>query len=125
MLANVLASMDRLEEAEHFITLSAETGSTDDGLTQIELRTARAEVLLRRGEVEAAMEPAREAVEIADGTDVLNSRGNARRELARVFGGAGQTHGAVEQALLARGEYERKGNIVSAREVQRFLDELG
>ncbi len=48
MLANVLASMDRLEEAEHFITLSAKTGSSDDGLTQVEMRTARAEVLLKR-----------------------------------------------------------------------------
>ena len=124
MLANVLASMDRLEEAEHFITLSAETGSPDDSLTQVELRTARAEVLLRRGEVEAALQPAKEAVEIADGTDVLNSRGNARRELARVFRGAGQTPEAVEHALIARAEYERKGNVVSAQGIQRVLDEL-
>ena len=124
MLANVLASMDRLEEAEHFIALSEETGSPDDGLTQVEMRTARAEVLLRRGEVEAALQPAREAVEIADGTDVLNSRGNARQELARVFRGAGRTGEAVEQAQLARAEYERKGNVVSVRGIQRFLDEL-
>ena len=125
MLANVLASMDRLDEAEEFITLSAETGSPDDGLTQVELRTAQAEVFLRRGDVEAALRSAREAVEIADGTDVLNSRGNARRALARVFHEAGQTHEAIEHALLARAEYERKGNVVSTREVQRLIDELG
>jgi tetratricopeptide (TPR) repeat protein len=124
MLANVLAWMDQLDEADRFITLSAETGSPDDGLTQVELRTARAEVLLRRGEVAAAMQPAREAVEIADGTDMLNSRGNARRELARVLREARRTPEAVEQARLAREEYERKGNVVSARGIQRFLHEL-
>ena len=124
MLANVLASMDRLGEAEHFITLSAETGSPDDGLTQVALRTAQAEVLLRRGQVEGALQPASEAVEIADGTDMLNMRGNARRELARVFRESGRIREAVDQARLALEEYERKGNVVSAKGVRRFLDEL-
>jgi class 3 adenylate cyclase/tetratricopeptide (TPR) repeat protein len=123
MLANVLASLDSLEEAERYITLSAESGSPDDGLTQVEWRTARAEVLLKQGKVDVAVRPAMEAVEIADGTDMLNIRGNARRQLARVHREAGRIPEALEQARLALAEYDRKGNIVSARGVRGFLDE--
>jgi class 3 adenylate cyclase/tetratricopeptide (TPR) repeat protein len=125
ILANVLAGLDELEEAERYIALSAETGSPDDGLTQVEWRTARAEVLLKRGNFAAAIRDASDAVEIAYGTDSLNMRGNARRALARVYRAAGRTPEAIEQAGLALTEFERKGNIVSAAGVQRFLDELG
>ena len=90
----------------------------------MELRTARAEVLLRRGEVEAALQPAREAVEFADGTDVLNSRGNAREASHELSVERGEPTEAVEQAELARAEYERKGNVVSVRAIRGFLDEL-
>jgi class 3 adenylate cyclase/tetratricopeptide (TPR) repeat protein len=125
ILANVLASMDDLDEAERFIALSVDAGSPDDATTQVEWRMARAEVLLRRGDVVAAVRVASEAVEIADGTDSLNLRGNARRQLARAFQAAERTSEAIEQAGLALAEYERKGNVVSAGAIQGFLDDLG
>ncbi len=125
MHATVLARLDKLEEAERFVELSIETGSPDDGQTQVEWRVARAEVLLRRGETTAAIMLAREAVEATHGMDMLNVRGNAHGELARVLRAAKRTPESVEQASLALAEYERKGNIVSARAIRGFLDGLG
>jgi len=125
MYANVLARLDSLEEADRFVELSIETGSPDDGHTQVEWRTARAEVLLRRGETTAAILLAREAVEAAEEMDMLNVRGSAHGELARVLRAAKRTPESVEQASLALAEFERKGNIVSARAIRGFLDGLG
>ena len=124
MHAHVLARLDELDEAERFVELSIETGSPDDGQTQVEWRVARAEVLLRRGETTAAIMLASEAVEASDGMDMLNVRGSAYGELARALRAAARTTEAVEQAGLALAEYERKGNVVSARAIRGFLNDL-
>ena len=84
MHAHVLARLDELDEAERSVELSIETGSPDDGQTQVEWRVARAEVLLRRGETTAAIMLASEAVEASDGMDMLNVRGSAYGELAEL-----------------------------------------
>jgi hypothetical protein len=64
-------------------------------------------------------------VEAAEEMDMLNVRGSAHGELARVLRAAKRTPESVEQASLALAEFERKGNIVSARAIRGLLDGLG
>lgn len=75
-------------------------------------RQAHAKLLARRGEVEARERLAREAVALAEETDMLNPHAGALGDLAEVLTLAGRDPRAeLEQALSL---YERKGNLVSA-----------
>jgi ATP/maltotriose-dependent transcriptional regulator MalT len=121
MLASVLASQNRLDEAERFIQLSAETGASDDIRTQVEWRMAKAEVLVRRGDTIRADDLATQGVEFADRSDELNLRGDARMVLARVLLAAGLPDWANRVASEAVELYERKGNIVSAERARNLL----
>jgi tetratricopeptide (TPR) repeat protein len=121
MLARVLASQTRLDEAERFIQLSAETGASDDIRTQVEWRMAKAEVLVRRGDTIRADDLATQGVEFADRSDELNLRGDARMVLARVLLAAGLPDWANRVASEAVELYERKGNIVSAERARNLL----
>jgi ATP/maltotriose-dependent transcriptional regulator MalT len=126
MLASVLASRSRLDEAERFILLSAETGAPDDISTQIKWRIAKAEVLIRRDDATTADGYARQAVELADRSDALNFRGDARLVLAHVLSASGEVDEAIRVAGQALDLYRRKGNVVSAgraRELLRHLEE--
>jgi ATP/maltotriose-dependent transcriptional regulator MalT len=121
MLASVLASQNRLDEAERFIQLIAETGASDDIRTQVEWRMAKAEVLVRRGDTIRADDLATQGVEFADRSDELNLRGDARMVLARVLLAAGLPDWANRVASEAVELYERKGNIVSAERARNLL----
>ena len=58
---------------------SARTGPVDDYATQVEWRGTRAKVLARRGEFDAAVALAEEAVALAEDTDYLNLQGDICR----------------------------------------------
>src|SRR5207245_9376941 len=87
-------------------------------------RQAKAGVLARRGELQAAEALAREAVEHAEQTDMLNNQAGARLSLAAVLELA-QRHddafAAVEEALAL---YERKGNVAMVERARARLAEL-
>ena len=121
MLANVLASQARLDEAERFIQLSVESGAPEDIRTQVEWRVAKAEVLVRRGDAIRAADLAKQAVEFADRSDELNLRGDARMVLAHVLLAASRHDLANRVASEAVDLYERKGNIVSAERARNLL----
>jgi tetratricopeptide (TPR) repeat protein len=121
MLANVLASQARLDEAERFIQLSVESGAPDDIRTQVEWRVAKAEVLVRRGDAIRAADLAKQAVEFADRSDELNLRGDARMVLAHVLLAASRLDSANRVASEAVDLYERKGNIVSTERARNLL----
>ena len=124
MLANVLASQGRLDEAERYIGLSAETGAPDDVRTQVEWRTAKAEVLTGRGDLAGAARHATDALELVDRTDQLNLRGDARLQLARVLSEVGRIDEAIRVAREALALYQRKGNLVSAGQAKALLSQL-
>ena len=121
MLATVLASQVRLDEAERFIQLSVESAAPDDIRTQVEWRVAKAEVLVRRGDAIRAEDLATQGVEFADRSDELNLRGDARMVLARVLLAASRLEWASRVASEALELYERKGNIVSAERARDML----
>jgi tetratricopeptide (TPR) repeat protein len=123
-LARTLEAQGRLDEAERFTTLSAETASADDLASQFIWRGVRARVLARRGELERAELLAREAVALAATTDFLSLRGETLLDMAEVLRLAGDdaaSASAVEEALRL---FETKGNIVLAKRTQALLENL-
>ena len=123
-LAQALYALDRLEEAEAWASRAAEAGSSDDAMTQMLWRQARAKVLARRGAHAEAERLAREAVAIGEETDLLNDQGDTHADLAEVLLLAGKTDEATAALEQALERYERKGNIVSAQRAQTRLAEL-
>jgi tetratricopeptide (TPR) repeat protein len=117
-LAQVLVQLDRPDEAERLVQLSRETAPPDDVLTQVRWRIAQANVLSRRDEYRGAEELAREAVALADQTDWLNMRGDARTSLAATLAAAGRPDESRLVRVDAAALYEAKGNLVSARRAQ-------
>ena len=87
-------------------------------------RCVRAKVLARRGEQDEAERIAREAVEIADETDFLQTRADARVALAEVLGLVGQpdasTRALAEASELYR-QRDRRPRRADARAAGRVV----
>jgi tetratricopeptide (TPR) repeat protein len=113
-LAEVLAQLGRVDEAEHLAQLSRETAPPDDVATQVRWRIALATALARRTEHAGAEQLAREAISVAEETDWLNMRGDAQMCLAEILAAAGKDLEARVAAHDAARLYEAKGNLVSA-----------
>jgi hypothetical protein len=79
-------------------------------------------VLARRGELEEGERLVREAVALAEETDMLNTHADALIDLAEVLALAGQDARVELDRALAL--YERKGNLVVAERARSRLAEL-
>jgi tetratricopeptide (TPR) repeat protein len=124
MLARVLLRQERYEEAEE-LTRVCERVAADHQLdAQIKWRSIRAVVHAHRGDAEQAERLAREAVSRADETDQLESQAEARSDLGDVLRMAGRSEEAVLQLNRALQLYERKGNLVAAKQVRSTLVSL-
>lgn len=121
-LAHSYYEVGRLDDAERAATRAAELGASDDLVTQMLLRSARAKVLARRGEHEEAERHAREALAIAESTDMLNSQADTYADLAVVLELAGKDPRFALEEALAR--YERKENLVMAERTRERLESL-
>jgi class 3 adenylate cyclase/predicted ATPase len=113
-LAQALAEAGRFEEAEEFAQVSAETGALADVVTQAVWRSASAQVLANNGELDLAERRAREASELAAGTDFLELQAMTSLSLAAVLGQVGTQGEAAALVADARRAHERKGNAVAA-----------
>lgn len=93
-------------------------------LTRLSRRRARdAKAFARQGRIAEAERLAREAVTLAEGTDDINTHGDALMALAevdRVGKRPSEAVPVIEQALEL---YERKGNVVSAGKARALLGE--
>jgi class 3 adenylate cyclase/tetratricopeptide (TPR) repeat protein len=123
-LAQALYELDRLEDADGWATRAAELGASDDALTQILWRQAKAKVLARRGTHAEAERLAREAVAICDRTDMLFVQADAYADLGEVLLLAGKRDEGVSALEQAVERYERKGNVVSTRRAKAQLAEI-
>jgi predicted ATPase len=123
-LARAILAQGRYEEAEQFSIISEELAEPDDLVTQIVWRGVRARVLTVRGEIEAAECLAREAVALAERTDLVNLHGDALLDLAAVLDADGRPAEAAEAGADALRLYEGKGNVVSAAATRERLDAL-
>jgi class 3 adenylate cyclase/tetratricopeptide (TPR) repeat protein len=122
LLAEALLGQDRIDEAEDLVRQSEAAAASDFG-AQIHWRRTRAKLESARGHHDRAVELAREAVEIAGGTDALTMHGDALMRLAEVLRASGRSKGAENAARDALELYERKGNIVSAQRASALLAE--
>ena len=123
-LAQALYALGDLEAAENRASTAAVLGASDDALTQRLSRQVRAKVVAARGRNAEAEKVAREAIAVADATDLHNVQADAYSDLADVLalgGNPDQAGAALGQAL---GRYERKGNIVMAERTRLRLADV-
>jgi tetratricopeptide (TPR) repeat protein len=113
-LAQAYLALGELQEAEEWATRSAELGVSEDATTQMLWRQVRAKVLARRGEHHEAERLAREAVEIGEKTESLNSQAETYADLAEVLAIAGRAADAADAYREALERFERKENLVMA-----------
>jgi tetratricopeptide (TPR) repeat protein len=87
-------------------------------------RTSRARIRAQQGDLERAEALAREAVQLGERTDLLNTQADALLDLAEVLALAGRR----EEALVALEEaarlYERKGNLPAIERARSVAEEL-
>jgi tetratricopeptide (TPR) repeat protein len=122
-LARVLAELGRLDEAEAWAEKGRALGAADDAMTQFLWRQAKAKIAGRRGDHAEAGRLAREAVEIALETDMLNYQGDAYADLGEVLALAGDTAGAAKAYERALDCYERKGNVVLSQRMRERVEQ--
>jgi tetratricopeptide (TPR) repeat protein len=114
-LGEALYAQGRHDEALHWAEVAAGCAASDDVGAQFSWRALRAKALAHRGSLEEGEMLAREAVELAAGTDTLTQRASvllAHGEVLRLSGRAPEAARAVEEA---RALLDAKGNQVASR----------
>jgi predicted ATPase/class 3 adenylate cyclase len=124
LLALGLCAEGRYEEAARFSRASEEAAASDDVVSQMLWRTSRARIRAQQGDLDQAEALAREAVQLGERTDLLNTQADALFDLAEVLALAGRP----EEALVALEEaarlYERKGNLPALERARSVAEEL-
>jgi tetratricopeptide (TPR) repeat protein len=121
LLARVLLRLERYEEAEEHAGWCRDVAASHQVDAQVKWRSIHALVQARRGELEVAEELAREAVERADRTDQVEIQAEACADLGEVLRLAGRRKEATTQLNRAVQLYDRKGNVVAAKQVRTIL----
>ena len=116
LLAEALCRQGRFDEAEAATETSERTAWPDDLHAQVGWRAARAEACAGRGEPERGEKLAREAIELLEGADDLDLRGDAFVALGTTLSGP-ERHAASGEAVAL---YEAKGNLASAERARRL-----
>ena len=115
LLAHALSGQGELDEAERFSHTSEETSAADDAFSQVLWRSARAKIRARRGELAEAEALAREAVALAERTDLLNTHGDTLADLGEVLALAGRPDEAVAVYERGGGDLRAEGEPRLAR----------
>jgi class 3 adenylate cyclase/tetratricopeptide (TPR) repeat protein len=121
LLALTLIGLGRPDKAEAWVTKAVGSAAADDVFTQLPARRARALLFSARGDHAAAEQAAREAVAIAEATDLLHAQAGAHETLAVVLAAAGDADGAAASFERAAEAFGRKGDVVSERRVREQL----
>ena len=110
-IARLLLDVDRVEEAREALRLAEETAAPDDVVSQGEIAAGRARLLAREGDLAAAEQLARRAVDEADKTDYVVIFTATRLALADVLRLANRRGEALQYVNEAADAEERRGNI--------------
>jgi class 3 adenylate cyclase/tetratricopeptide (TPR) repeat protein len=121
MLARVVLLRERGDEAEELTRTCERIAAPDQLDAQVKWRSIRAIVLARRGDAEEAERLAREAVYQVDKTDQLDSRAEARVDLAEVLRLGGRHGEAGRELDRAIRLYKDKGNEVAEASTRRLV----
>ena len=123
-VAQSVYCLGRFEEAETWARQAADTGASDDVITQLMSRQVLAKVAARHGEFEKARAVAAEALALSDGMDAPLSQGDACLDVAEVLWLAGDPAGAVQHAERAASFYRHKGATVPWEQARRFAETM-
>jgi tetratricopeptide (TPR) repeat protein len=119
-----LALQDRPAEAEPFLELAQQT-MADDALDVANLiHRARAAALMSQGSLSEAEEHARQALAAIADWDMPNDKGATFVQLGDVLAASGRTDEAAAAYAEALELYERKENLVAARQVRHAVEAL-
>lgn len=120
-LAHALLAQDRDDEAASYADTSRPLAAREDLYAQVRWRGAMARVLAGQGRGAEAERLAREAVTLAERTDMLNLQAAALLDLAATARAGGRPDDGVAATLEALALYERKGNLAAAGAVRALL----
>jgi tetratricopeptide (TPR) repeat protein len=123
-LAESLYQLGQLAEAKGLTETAERLSAADDVVSQMLWRQVRAKTLARQGEYGEAERLVREAVALAEQTDMLNWHGRARADLAEVLSLAERDEEAASELERAIALYEQKGNVVAGAAARARLAEL-
>ena len=124
LLARAIYEQGRYDEAYAFTEASAEAAALEDVVTQIGWRAVRARILVGQGRLGEGEKLAREAVALAEGTDLPSDRGDALLDLGEVLRAWARLEEAGAAVRRALSLYEWKGNLVGAEKARSLLAEL-
>jgi class 3 adenylate cyclase/tetratricopeptide (TPR) repeat protein len=125
MLARVLLLRGRSEEAEEYARICERIAPPDQIDAQVKWRSLRGIILARTGDFAEAEQLAREAVTLADKTDQLDSRAEARLDLAEVLRLDGRRREAARALGRAIDLYREKGNEVGEAYARQMMSGVG
>jgi ATP/maltotriose-dependent transcriptional regulator MalT len=114
LLAQVVYAQGHLEEAGELCRMTQRRAAAEDTMTQVIWRGVQAKVLADEGRCEEAEALAREAVALAEPTDLLLHRGDAMLDLAEVLRTCERPEESDHAARMALDLYELKGNVAAA-----------
>jgi tetratricopeptide (TPR) repeat protein len=120
-LAHAVHAQQRHDDAFALTDAIEAMPSLVDVYVRTRCRGARALTLGSIGRLHEAEKLARDAVELARGSDCLVLRGDTLVDLAEILGRAGRPEEAAAPLEEAVAFYERKGNIVSAAKARSAL----
>ncbi len=123
-LAHALCALGEFEEADRFSRAGETAASPDDVLSQVLWRTARAKIQAEGGDAERAEALAREAVRLAEATELMNTQGDALLDLASVLARSSRREDALVAAEEAARRFEQKGNRPSLARARALAREL-
>ena len=124
-LAHVLLDAGRTEEALQLLEAVSSAADDDDVVTQVTWRSARARALASTARTDDARELARQAIRLAEQTDLMDLRAGALIELAEVLRAEGRPNEAVPFARRALRMLERRGAVIPAGRARSVLESLG
>jgi tetratricopeptide (TPR) repeat protein len=116
--AIALCELDRFDEAETLATRSRELASEDDFASHAAWRMAQARVLTHRGDHEAALRLADEAIAINGKTDFLTWQAESDEVRGIVLAAAERAEEALASFRSAMERFVRKGVVPSAARVR-------
>jgi tetratricopeptide (TPR) repeat protein len=124
MLAEALAELGDLEEAERFATIARDTASIEDVASQSLASRAFARTAAHRGEVEQALSSSREAVAFCEDAEWPEEKGLAHFTMSEVAAQVGSPDEARGAATTAIGYFEMKGLVPLIRASRHHLEML-
>jgi class 3 adenylate cyclase/tetratricopeptide (TPR) repeat protein len=121
LLAQAVFAQGRLAEADELCQAAAGAAPTDDILTHVIWRGVRAKILAAEGRCDQAEALAREAVALAQPTDLLSFHGDAMLDLAEVLWACGRTDDSDRAARTGLSLHESKGNAIGAARARSLI----